>query len=451
MNRLAKLSLRSRALVASFALAGAAIVGCVASARAADPPVFSPLPKIDDRHVLSLGIRKVVGKHLTLYTDLPASPEVDELPAVFDLAVPQWCEYFQVDRGWLARWQIIACVMTNKDRFQQAGLLPANVPPFLHGFQIGRQVWLLEQPSSYYRRHLLLHEGTHAFMNEVLGGAGPPWYAEGMAELFGTHRWHEGKLTLRYMPRTREEVPEWGRVKIVRDDQAAGRGLSLDEVMKYGPRAHLETGPYGWCWAATTFLDSHPRSQAKFRELRRDVKDSSLEFSRRLFQSLRTDWRDLAEEWQLLVAEMDYGYDVARAAIERKPAAPLPAKGLTVRIAANRGWQSSGIQLAADKKYRIRAAGRYQIAAEPQPWWCEPGGVTIRYYLKRPLGMVLASVTDDEQPLKETTPLATPEPIGLDRTLTFRRAGTLYLRINESPAGLADNSGEIQVRVEEVP
>ena len=63
--------------------------------------------------------------------------------------------------------------------------------------------------------------------------------------------------------------------------------------------------------------------------------------------------------------------------------------------------------------------------------------------------MVLASVTDDTQPLKEVTPLISPEPIGFDRTLTFRRAGTLYLRINESPAGLADNSGEIQVRIEE--
>ena len=430
-------------------LAFAAVVCCAATARAADPPVFSPLPKIDDRQVQAIGIRKVVGKHLTLYTDLPAGQEVDELPAVFDLAVPQWCDYFAVDRAWLARWHVVGCVMTAKDRFQQAGLLPANVPEFLHGFQIGSQVWLREQPSAYYRRHLLLHEGTHAFMHEVLGGTGPPWYAEGMAELFGTHRWHDGQLTLRYLPRTREEVPEWGRVKIVRDDYAASRGLSLDEVMKYGPRAHLETGPYGWCWAATTFLDSHPRSQTKFRELRRNVKDSSLEFSRRFFKSLQTDWRDLAEEWQIIVAEIDYGYDVARAAVERKPAVPLPAKGITVRIAANRGWQSSGIQLAADKKYRIRAAGRFQIAGEPKPWWCEPGGVTIRYYQQRPLGMVLASVTDDTQPLKEVTPLISPEPIGFDRTLTFRRAGTLYLRINESPAGLADNSGEIQVRIEE--
>ena len=69
------------------------------------------------------------------------------------------------------------------------------------------EFWLYDQPTAYYRRHLMLHEGTHVFMVSFLGGCGPGWYMEGTAELFGTHRLDEqsGQLTLRIMPRSREK------------------------------------------------------------------------------------------------------------------------------------------------------------------------------------------------------------------------------------------------------
>ena len=50
---------------------------------------------------------------------------------------------------------------------------------------MGAELWLHDQPTAYYRRHLLLHEGTHVFMASFLGGCGPGWYMEGTAELFG--------------------------------------------------------------------------------------------------------------------------------------------------------------------------------------------------------------------------------------------------------------------------
>ena len=40
---------------------------------------------------------------------------------------------------------------------------------------------------------------------------------EGMAELLSTHRWAEGRLTLNWIPTSREEVPMWGRIKIIKD------------------------------------------------------------------------------------------------------------------------------------------------------------------------------------------------------------------------------------------
>ncbi len=46
--------------------------------------------------------------------------------------------------------------------------------------------------------------------------------------------------------------------------------------------------------------------------------------------------------------------------------------------------------------------------------------------------------------------MARPVPIGLRRELQFTESGTLFLRINESPAELADNAGQLQVEISSV-
>src|SRR5687767_7525458 len=63
------------------------------------------LPEIDEARTAAAGIRKLAGKHLILYTDLPAAPDIDELPSVFDQAVPQWSDYFAAERDKTAGWK----------------------------------------------------------------------------------------------------------------------------------------------------------------------------------------------------------------------------------------------------------------------------------------------------------------------------------------------------------
>ena len=196
-------------------------------------------------------------------------------------------------------------------------------------------------------------------MDHFLGGLGPPWYAEGMAELLGTHRWQDGQLTLGYVPKDKTETPGWGRMKIIKDETAAGRGMMPDAFMDYGPTAHQRNEPYGWCWGLATFLDAHPRYRAAFPHLRGMVRKPDLTDWFR--EQLQADWPDINEEWQLFVMNLDYGYDVGRAAIVRKTAEPLPPEGATATIAADRGWQSTGFRLEAGGKYRLDAKGRYQI------------------------------------------------------------------------------------------
>jgi hypothetical protein len=405
------------------------------------------LPKIDEARLATAGIRRLAGKHVTVFTDLPAG-EVDELPAVFDAAVPLWCAYFSVDPSKVADWRTFAHVIDRKERFSGAGLFPENLPAFPHGYSQGSQFWLYDQPSGYYRRHLVLHEGTHCFMNRWLGGAGPPWYMEGLAELLGTHRWQAGKLELAVMPRTKDEVPYWGRVKIIKDEVAGGRGLPLVEIMKYDAHAHLRNEPYGWCWGAAAFCDGNPHTQAAFRELKAKAKDRTIDFSKGFYDQLAPKWREISEDWQLFAFQCDYGYDFARASVVRRPTAPLPAGGATATIEAGRGWQSTGFTLEAGKTYAISATGRFTIGGDvARPWPCEAGGITLRYHAGRPLGMLLAAVSDDTAPL-EITPLARPQPIGLAGEITPAATGTLYLSLNESAAGLADNAGTVQVRIQ---
>ena len=407
------------------------------------------LPEIDEAKVAAAGIRKLSGKHLTIYTDLPADPAVDELPGVFDLALPQWTKYFELDDKTAADWKVIGYLMKDKERFAGVGLLPDNLPPFLHGFQRGSEFWWYDQPGAFYRRELMLHEGTHAFMMRFLGGMGPPWYAEGMAEYLGTHKWEGGQLTLAYNPRTKEEAPFWGRVKVIKDEYAQGRGMLLPDIFRYDAHAHLKTEPYGWCWGAAMFLDNHPLTQKAFRDLRLKAGDRSIDFSENFSKSLEADWPAIHEDWQLFIVNVDYGYDVPRGAVVRKTeVAPLPPGGAAVTIAADRGWQSSGLAVEAGKTYKITAAGRYQIAKAPQAWPCEPGGITIHYHRGKPLGMVLAAIGDVKLEKDQITLLANPTAAGTLAEITPMLAGTLYFSINEGAGGLEDNEGSVNVKIE---
>ncbi len=220
------------------------------------------------------GLHRLHGRYVTFITDLPVSPAVRELPEVFDQAVPQWAEYFGVRLPAEGTWHVRGCLIRDRARFRQAGLLPDDLPPFPHGYQRGNDLWVLEQPSDYFLRHLVLHEGTHAFMRSALGGAGPAWYHGRRRGTAGTHRWQDGRLTLRHFPRAA------GSGSLLGTDQAdsggcrKGQAFSLGEVLQLETARFRQVEPYAWAWAAAAFLDGHPRWRPLFRRLPRQVRRS---------------------------------------------------------------------------------------------------------------------------------------------------------------------------------
>jgi hypothetical protein len=118
-----------------------------------------------------------------------------------------------------------------------------------------------------------------------------------------------------------------------------------------------------------------------------------------------------------------------------------------VSVAADRGWQSAGVQLQAGKTYSISASGQFTVAGGEKPWSCEAGGVTIRYHNGRPLGMLLGAVRGDNGQ-SSPAPLAAGQPIGLTGRFTPEESGTLYLSINEASSGLNDNRGALSISIQ---
>ena len=418
------------------------------AAPANDPSASQAQRIVDPEKLTAVGIRRIDGQHLTLHTDLPANAEIDELCLAFDQCYEQWRQYFDLAAEPAVPWRATGYLMRDAERFKSAGLWDAALPDFQNGYSLGHEFWLYDQPSAYYRRHLLLHEGTHCLMHTRLPAQPTPaWHFEGLAELFGTHAWREGELTSRYFPLDRDEVPLWGRIKIVKEAFERREALQLTEVLNTGPRAHFSNEPYGWCWSLSAFLDGHPRYRARFRELAR-VPGS--EFPARFRAAYEPDWNDLQEEWQVFVGNIEYGYDLERTAIDFAVGEPLPDAGAEVTLAADRGWQPSGYRLEAGRSYELSAAGRYQVDDQPEVWWCEPNGVSIRYYDEAPLGILRAAVRPDLHDPAALSALLQPDNVGLGGRLTPTESGTLYLRINDSGAELADNAGTLAVRVKVV-
>ncbi len=410
----------------------------------ANPGDRATLRPIDDARAAAAGIRKLTGKRLTLYTDLPPSPAVDELPQVFDAAFPQWCKLFGIDAAKHDAWQMRGFLMTDRTRFEAVGLCPAEIPQFLNGYTRNHEFWWYNQASEYYRRHLMLHEGTHGIMFTLQDSGGTAWYMEGVAELAATHRWQNGKLTLAQFPASPDDVPKLGRIETVTRDIEKETGLSLLEVFGLKNAAFSKFEPYAWTWATTAFLYEHPRYRERFRQLMRSRAGD--DFNDRLRQAYADDSRELAVEWQVFIAGLAHGYDFERTQVDLTEGKPLTAdNSLKLTVVADRGWQNTGVLVEAGKQYKLAASGRYQLATAPKPWISEPGGVTVRYHHGLPLGTLIA-VVNSEGP-EGGSSLVKPDVIGAGATLLPKATGTLFLKINDSPGELADNAGSASVEI----
>lgn len=405
---------------------------------------------IDRERVAAAGIRVVAGKHLELFSDLPNQDQLQELVTIFDAAVPLWCEIWQVPLEKVTDWKVSGFLIGDAEKMRLAGLLPEDLPPFPNGYFRGFEFWFNDQPSDFYRRCLMLHEGNHAFMYHHLGGTGPPWYFEGMAERTAVHSWDGSQLKLDVRLKSRDEAPLWGRVKILADAFESGTIYLPEVIMRMDNEEFRRTESYAWAWGACEFFGRHPAHAERFAQLRTRVADRSPAFASTLVEPMAERWEEVLEDWQLFLGEVDYGYDVERAAVLHRPAVEFTGKAFEVEILADRGWQAAGLQVPAGT-YRISAEGRFDVRTGAETWTAEPDGITIDYYRGQPLGKLLVALRGDEKLTEVYTPLLVPTDVGRERLIRFDRPGQIFFRLNDAPNSLDDNRGSVRVTIEPAP
>ena len=418
-------------------------------------PTVAP-PGHDDERAAELGIQRYESRRLVLYSDI--DPEIAAtLPPLLDLAYAAWTEYFGLlppDRDG-TDFQLTGYIMREKDRFQAAGMLPDEALRSLeHGLHRGLEFWMNEQEYDYYRRHLLIHEGTHCFMMVMPDVRLPLWYLEGMAEYFGAHRLYpDGSAEFGLMPDDPRDFVGFGRVEMIREEIAAGESRTVRGVTELSLDDFTESksGPYAWSWALCKFMDEHPRYSERFRELGRHLEGG--QFYELLQSSFNPDMPILWAEWEHFSRTLTYGHDIARAAIDFERgvllAGPDPA---TMELRSDQGWQSSGVWLEAGTSYAIEVDGEVVLANEPRPWISQPQGVSIEYAGSRPVGRVIAAIQSEQAPAADATgSLLKTFDIGRSTVLMPTVAGTLYLRVNDAWNGLSNNTGSFHVTIRQDP
>jgi hypothetical protein len=420
------------------------------------PPSFRPpdeRPRHDAEAAAEEGIHLYESRRLKLYTDIDAE-EAAPLPALMDALFDEWQAYF----GELppardgSDYQLTAYLMREQKPFRDAGLLPVNLPVFAHGRHDAQQFWMNDQEHSYYRRHLMFHEATHCYM-QSMGGTTvdvPVWYLEGMAELFATHRLDEhGTPQFGVMPDAPDEFVGFGRIEMIAHDLREGQGMTLPQLAAMSPEEFVQRqSAYAWSWITCLLADRNPRYREAFRELgRRYPQEGFAAVRQEVFDPLTADF---TVEWTLLTRSLEYGHDFAATAIDFEPGSPL-AEPTTIDIAADRGWQSTGIAVAAGSPVTISAAGRVTLANEPKPWVSEPEGITIRYAHGEPIGRLLGIVIGEATGDPPQRYVGEIIPMGTAATITPQASGTLYLRINDFDAELSDNSGSFEVTIRREP
>ncbi len=397
---------------------------------------------------LPTGFQRLKGTYVDVITDLPLDDELRALPTLFDTAMPIWCEEFDIQLDEVQDWHVEAYVMLARERFKAAGFIPKKLPDFRYGFQYGNQVWVAEQPSPYYRRHLLLHEGTHWFMNRKFGDHGPPWLMEGTAEWLGTHRWDGKNLTMGVIPKTKTEVEYWGRISLIQQQLADGVAPSLEQILRYDNTAHQNVEAYAWSWAAVIFLRNHPDTKKAFEDLLEQPMKSDGTLTRWLFRRLQSQWPQIRQEWSAMLTELEYGYDPNNGMLAMtRTSQAIGEQPVTLEVAANRSWQTAGVSVTEGDKLVVEASGEFIVGHAPKPWRCEPNGVTLEYYRGEPLGKLMMTISSPQAKEQFSQPIEVTA-VGARLEFNASATGELHFRVNESNVGLADNSGTLSLTIQ---
>ena len=424
------------------------------------------------------------GVHLSLTSDV-ADPELlADLVGAFDQAVPQWLDFWEIAPERADGWRVNGYLMRDSETFRTLGVLPPQLPSFQFGFSMPGTIWVHQQSTAYYNRHLILHEGVHALALELFGGCGPSWYMEGVAELLSTHRdrrlisTNESVPLLAQMnqsfrindlPRARSEAPMWGRYRVIRERRQANTLPSLASVLKLPMNLAGDVESYTWCWANALMMTSYPDTRELFIQASRNGRDQTPAFTSKYFREIQDRWPVMRARWQLWLHDLEYGFDPTRNLVSISVDDPrYDGTPIATDIDAGQGWQSAGVWFPKKARLRFNAEGRCVIvnhqSIKPEDgvliadWNSEPDGITAKYHGGFPIGQLQACVLPI--PNSDDRELSAPEirgwstrPDGSMPTIQIDQPSWLLFRIHDVPGQdgtyqRSDNVGGYRVTIE---
>ncbi len=399
------------------------------------------------------GLRIFESDHLVLITDQASrvGDALEGLPEIFDEAVKVWASHYRIPLSAVQKWKVCGCLVVDRERFRKAGLLPDAIPDFVNGYCDHYRFWLTEQSNPAYQRHLLLHEGVHAFTATLLNLNTPTWYTEGIAEWLATHRLVEAPPQFKHapIPVTPEDVEQLGRIEMIRRLRRSTKAPSLDEVFALKPTLHGTVSSYASAWAVVAFLAGHPRYQEAFALTEQQPLDAG--FTRRL--KGQPGWNSAAarRDFDAFTADLDYGFDCSRMTINWSSGRRIPVAGATSTVTATHGWQNSGWQLEAGRQYQLRVSGHCRVGQLQRAdglldLESTAVGISIDWYRGLPLGRLLIAQWDDK-PDSGGRPKFKVLAEGGATTFTAVSNSPMFLKINNRPSNLSLSDGQLTVSI----
>jgi hypothetical protein len=188
---------------------------------------------------------------------------------------------------------------------------------------------------------------------------------------------------------------------------------------------------YAWWWMLCHLLENNPNYSAAFRALGPELlmgKDTGF---RQIFGA---QIRELKFEFKLLRDHLETGYRVDLCYWDwKKKFSSLTAQGrpYSVTLQANRGWQPSGVTVAADTEYAYSVTGTWRTAKDAEP-------VTAKG-ADDGAGRLVGVIMKDYK-------LGEEFELGDTGTFTAPADGNLYLRCRTDWTKVGDASGRVTAK-----
>lgn len=272
------------------------------------------------------------------------------------------------------------------------------------------------------------HESVHAYCNQTLGGTGPTWYSEGMAEM-GAY-WKEGERAVQI------------RSPVI-DYLTHAEPKKLLDIVAAGQITGDSWQAYGWRWAICHLLASNPNYAKRFKRLGKGM----MAGERVTFESAFGDVAaEISFEYDQFVANFGNGYRADLCAWQWKPAKALAPKARVRRtVEAAAGWQAARVRVAEKKTYEYLAEGTWQTSPASEPISADGRAASDENSenessdLSSTHGCLMAVVLTDSYTLSK------PFPLGTRGTFVAPVSGRLYLRCQDSWTQISDNQGSLDV------